>query len=159
MTESRETVDPIDANSTLDDLLRHALAANPDVQAARERWSAALERAPQAASWPDPRLGTKVFLEPIETRVGPQRVGLSLAQRFPWPGKRGLARSAAEHLADAEGARFLARRTALVAKVRETWLELALVERTHEIAHSSSERPRVARATFPSRKRAKNEVS
>ena len=134
-----ETVDPIDANSTLDDLLRHALAVNPDVRGAGERWSAALERAPQAASWPDPRLGTKVFLEPIESRVGPQRVGLSLAQRFPWPGKRGLARSAAEHLAAAEGARYVARRAALVASVRETWLELALTERTREIVERNRE--------------------
>jgi outer membrane protein, heavy metal efflux system len=146
-SEAREAPDrsPIDsgtaigADSTLEDLIRRAIEANPALEAARQRWIAALERAPQQASWPDPRLASKVFLEPVETRVGPQRIGLSLSQRLPWPGKRRVAETVAEQLAAAEDARFESRRRALVTEVRELWFQLAFLERAVEIVGRNQE--------------------
>ncbi len=83
-------IDPGPTDTTLADYLRFALARNPEIEAARQEWKAALERVPQARTLPDPELGYGYFLQEVETRVGPQRQRLSLTQGFPWFGTLGL---------------------------------------------------------------------
>ena len=122
----------IDEHSSLADLLRHAERVHPALEAARQRWIAAEEGITLAGALPDPRLSSRVFVEPVETRVGPQRLGLSLSQRLPWPGERTLAAGVARHLAEAERARYEETRAELLAEVEEAWYELYFLERALE---------------------------
>jgi len=89
---------PLTSQSTLDDYVRVALSRNPGLRAQAQRWRADLERVPQAWAIPEPRLSYGGFLEPIETRIGPQRHTVAAAQRIPWPGKLSAAADVAlEH--------------------------------------------------------------
>ncbi len=87
---------------TRDALVRAVLDRNPSVAGARQAWRAALARYPQAGRYDDPRVS--FALAPLsvgsDVRVGLQ-VGIS--QRFPFPGKIGMQKAAAE--AEAEAAK------------------------------------------------------
>ena len=111
----------IDEPQSLEDALRIAESGNPGLAAAFDRWTAALERVPQARSLPDPKMSYAYFLEPVETRVGPQRQKFGLAQTFPLFGKLGLRGEAAVHAANAEGARFEQARLDLRLRVTRLW--------------------------------------
>ena len=72
---------------SLEKLLTYAAYHNPELEAAFDRWKAALEKIPQVRALPDPRLTYAYYIENVETRVGPQRHRLDLSQTFPWFGK------------------------------------------------------------------------
>ncbi|WP_320019526.1 TolC family protein [Labilibaculum manganireducens] len=59
---------------------------NPGLQARFKEYMAALEVAPQVKALPDPQLAFAYFIEPVETRMGPQEFKFSLSQMFPWFG-------------------------------------------------------------------------
>lgn len=71
--------------STLADYQLHALAHAPRVQAAYARWEAAVAGVSVAGRLPEPTISYGLFLRSIETRVGPQRQSLAIAQSLPWP--------------------------------------------------------------------------
>lgn len=73
----------LDASSTLDDYVRHALFHSPAVEAAYQRWRVAAEQLPQARSLPDPRLTLGFYLDEVETRTGAQQARVGLLQAFP----------------------------------------------------------------------------
>lgn len=77
------------------------LARNPDLDAARAIWRAAVSAFPSAVSLDDPMASYALapFSVGSDVRFG-QRIEIS--QKLPWPGKRGLRGDAA--LADAEAA-------------------------------------------------------
>jgi outer membrane protein, heavy metal efflux system len=100
-------------SATLADVLRLAEAANPGLRAAHERWAAAREKEAQASSLPDPRFSYTYFVEPVETRVGPQRRKFGLSQTVPLF-RLGLRGDVARREADAAEAR----RDAAVAELR-----------------------------------------
>ena len=57
--------------SLLDDYLAYGALNNPELEAAFNRWKAALEAVPQARSLPDPKFNYGYFIREVETRVGP----------------------------------------------------------------------------------------
>jgi cobalt-zinc-cadmium efflux system outer membrane protein len=59
---------------------------NPGLQARFKEYMAALEVAPQIKALPDPQLAFAYFIEPVETRMGPQEFKFSASQMFPWFG-------------------------------------------------------------------------
>ena len=119
--------------------MARATAANPGVEAARERWLAAQARAPQASALPDPRLTWRVFLEPVETRVGPQRQAIGVAQTLPWPGVRSRRNDAAEAEAERARADYEARLARVVRDVRLAWLDAWDLERSIEIVRRNAD--------------------
>ncbi len=74
------------AQDQLTNYLNIAAENNPQLQALFTEYLATLEEMPQAKALPDPQLMFSAFLQPIETRVGPQRASLSFSQMFPWFG-------------------------------------------------------------------------
>ena len=96
-------------------LVEAVLARNPDVEAARQAWRAALAEFPQASAIDDPMVSYGIAPLSLsgDMRVG-QRVELS--QKLPWPGKRRLAGEVA--LAEAE---------AMKGELEEVRLALALM--------------------------------
>ncbi|MDI6792043.1 MAG: TolC family protein, partial [bacterium] len=71
----------------LEELIKIAFENNPGILAARYRWQAAVEKYPQAKSWPDPVFSITHFPSPVETRLGANRNQLRLNQMIPGFGK------------------------------------------------------------------------
>jgi len=120
-------------SSTLADYLRYAAANNPGLEAAFNRWRQAAEKIPQARSLPDPRLTYSYYIREVETRVGPQRQRLGLAQTFPFFGKLSLREKVAVHNAEAERQRYQAARNKLFYRVKRAWYEYQFLGRAIEI--------------------------
>ena len=107
------------------DYLAYAALNNPALEAAFNRWKAALERVPQARSLPDPRFTYRYFIEQVETRVGPQRQSFELAQTFPWFGKLELRSDVALQAANAARQRYEAEKLKLFYRVKDAYCEYA----------------------------------
>ena len=90
-------------NASLTEYLRYAALNNAGLEAAFDRWEAALERIPQVRALPDPRFNYTYFIEEVETRVGPQRQKFGIMQMFPWFGTIRLRGDAAAEAAAAAG--------------------------------------------------------
>lgn len=92
----------------LDELIIEALAANPQISAARHQARAAGERVPQAGALEDPMLGVGIVNLTDELDFGQEEMTMkevSVSQTIPLFGKRALRREAAQEEADALKAR------------------------------------------------------
>ncbi len=85
----------------LENYLRQAQTANPQLKAFEQRYQAAMQRIPQAAALPDPMLQITHFVESVQTRTGPQENALMLSQRIPWFGTLSNRKEAASAEAEA----------------------------------------------------------
>lgn len=128
---------PLPAEPQLEDYLRYAALANPGLEAAFERWQAALHRIPQAKALPDPRFTYRYYIEEVETRVGPQEQAFGLAQTFPWFGKRSLKGDMAAAAAEAEHQRYEAARQALFYAVKDAYCEYYYLARAIAIVRAN----------------------
>jgi len=113
----------LDDQSTLPDYLAYAALNNPGLEAAFNRWKAALERIPQVKSLPDPRFTYRYFIEQVETRVGAQKQAFGIAQMFPWFGKLELRGDAASEAAHAARQRYEAAKLKLFFQVKDAYYE------------------------------------
>ncbi|SDB08603.1 Outer membrane protein TolC [Desulfonatronum thiosulfatophilum] len=128
--------------ATEPDLVKYleiAALNNPELEAAFNRWKAALEKAPQVSALPDPRFTFAYFIREVETRVGPQSYRVGLMQAFPWLGKRGLMEEQALSEARVAEAQFNALRWRIRAQVKEAYLEYAYLAEAIRIAGDSVE--------------------
>jgi len=110
-------------NAGLSDYLAYAALNNPGLQAAFDRWKAALEQVPQVKALPDPRFNYRYFIEEVETRVGPQQQGYGISQLFPWFGKLELRGDVALHAAHAARRRYEATKLKLFFEVKDAYYE------------------------------------
>jgi len=117
----------------LDELIRFALANNPEIQVVHMQAHALEARVPQVSALDDPMLMTTAFLEPIQTAAGPQDVMLSISQKLPWFGKRTLRGDVAFHEAQATFARMAAAELAVVEQVKLAYYELYFLDRAIEV--------------------------
>lgn len=136
---ARDSLPSLEGEPTLDDYLAYAALNNPGLRAAFSRWRAALEKVPQAKALPDPRLSHSQYLEAVETRVGPQRWNVSLAQTFPWFGTLGLRGRAAAHAADAARMHYEAARLKLVFTVKNAYYEYHYLSRAIAVTEKNVE--------------------
>lgn len=142
----------ITEKSTLSDYLAYAALNNPGLEAAFERWKAALQKIHQVTSLPDPRFTYGYFIQEVETRVGPQHQRFALNQTFPWLGKLQLQGDAAAEAARAEKARYDAAKLKLFYQVQEAYYEYYYLARaiavTQENLGYAQYLERVARAAY-----------
>lgn len=129
---------PAAAAPTLDSFLAEVLGANPKLRAATDRASAITVEATASGALPDPRLMLGVANLPVTSpgfsdMMAMKQVGFS--QRVPFPGKRGLERQAADHLATAGGAVLAGVRLEIVRTATTRWADLALLDARLEILH------------------------
>ena len=111
--------------TTLDSLVRIALAANPDIRAAQFDLAAAEYRAKTAGSLPDPMVSVgalnlpRTSLRFDETPMSGLSIGLS--QAIPWPGKLQARASIARLQAQASAQSADAWRNSVVRQVRAAY--------------------------------------
>jgi outer membrane protein TolC len=120
---ARHDLPVLTGDSALSDYLAYAALNNPGLEAAFNRWKAALERVPQVRSLPDPRFNYAYFIQEVETRVGPQEHKVGLAQMFPWFGKLELRGDVALEAANAERQRYEAAKLELFYRVKKAYFE------------------------------------
>jgi len=100
---SRARLPDLTQISQLNDYLVYAALNNPQLEAAVNRWKAALEMVAPARTLPDPHFNFGYFVEQVETRVGPEDYTVGISQAFPWFGKLTLRGKAALEGANAAG--------------------------------------------------------
>jgi len=125
--------------STLSDYLTYAAINNPELEAAFNRWKAALEKIPQARSLPDPRFSYRYFIREIETRVGPQRQAFEITQMFPWFGKLALAGDMAAQAASAAQQRYEAVKLKLFFEIKDAYYEYYYLEQAITVTRENVE--------------------
>ena len=132
-------------------LLAEVLERHPEIERARLEAAMLETKAPQVRALDDPMLGVGLFVLPPETRVGPQRLSVTLTQKFPWFGKLALRQQAALLAASAARHQIEAVRLRVLAEARQLLHELAFVdarkailgeEREHLIRHEEAARAR-----------------
>ena len=116
-------------DGSLRGLLREVAQRNPGVLVADARARAASLRAPQAKGLPDPVFNVIAYVEPPQTRTGPQRYVASLSQALPWRGRLKSSERAASLSAEAARAEADAMRLGLVTEARELYHEIAYLDR------------------------------
>jgi len=109
--------------SMLSDYLTYAALNNPGLEAAFNRWKAALQKVPQVRTLPDPKFTYSYFIKEVETRAGPQRHKFGLSQMFPWFGKLDLKGDVALEAANAERQRYEATKLKLFFEVKNVYFE------------------------------------
>jgi len=114
-------------------VLRTAFRRNPRILAARQAWAAAVEKAPQASSLPDPALQVLHFVDSVETRVGPQRDVWTLVQRIPFPTKLLLASDVATDEARIAGLRYSAAVRDVLVETKVACFEYAYLRRADQL--------------------------
>jgi outer membrane protein TolC len=128
---------------SLSSLVDELLAKNPELQAVRKRYEAALTRPYQDSALPDPRItagwnsngnplpGTGLGVEPTSN------IGMQIAQELPYPGKRSLKGGIARKEADSEGQMFRAKELGVVAQLKTAFYDLRFVYEATDLLHRS----------------------
>lgn len=108
-----------------------ARTGNPALLAARLRADAAAERVSPAGTLPDPQLSLGLMNRPLDFAADQPMTmnNVQLMQRFPWPGKLGFAERRARFLADAATLEADESETALVARVKGAYFQVAFIDR------------------------------
>lgn len=113
---------------SLRSLVAEALERNPGIARARRLAAAAAARAPQARALPDPTAALSLFVLPVETRAGAQRLSASVQQRLPWFGKLALREQVALYAAAAARAEVETVRLDTLNEARRLGHELAFLD-------------------------------
>lgn len=113
----------LDEQSSLQDYLAYAALNNPGLEAAFNRWKAALEKVTQAETLPNPKFTYAYFIEEVETRVGPQESKLGLMQMFPWFGKLKLRGDVAAEAANVAYEQYQVAKLNLFFSVKKAYYE------------------------------------
>jgi outer membrane protein TolC len=103
------------------------------VRAAFHRYEAAALRIASARSLPQPTLQFGVFVQSVETRVGPQQARLSVAQSFPWPSTLVANGKAADAAAQAAASDLAASTLGVVREAAEAYWNLWEVRTTRAL--------------------------
>ncbi|NOQ24922.1 MAG: hypothetical protein GQ564_06115 [Bacteroidales bacterium] len=114
----------VSAQDDLNRYLETAAKNNPGLKAKFNEYMAALEVAPQVKALPDPQIAFGYFIQPVETRVGPQEFKISASQIFPWFGTLKAKENAAFQLAKAKYEVFNEAKSELFNEVRSTYYNL-----------------------------------
>lgn len=117
------------AEPALRGYVEEALEKNPAVQESLARYRAALEKAPQVSTLPDPMFSFGQAIRSVETRVGPQQNTFVLSQAFPWFGKLDLRGQVAMQEALAVFEMYRATEREVIVRVKRAYYDLAYVDR------------------------------
>jgi len=121
----------------LNNYLREAAENNPGLKARFNEYMAALEKVPQANALPDPQLAFSWFISPVETRMGPQQLRLSLSQFFPWFGTLRARENAAIESARASYELFEESKSALYKDIKALYFNLYFFDSSKDITREN----------------------
>ncbi|NKB24030.1 MAG: TolC family protein [Kiritimatiellae bacterium] len=123
----------LNAEVGLSGYLAYAALNNSVLEAAFNRWQAALEKVNQAKYLPNPKLRYAYFIEEVETRVGPQKQKFGLSQTFPWFGTLRLRGNVALKAANAAHEQYQTEKLQLFYEVKKIYYEYYYLYQTINI--------------------------
>jgi outer membrane protein, heavy metal efflux system len=123
----------------LEALLEEAYDSNSTIQESRARLDAARSKAGYAGVWAEPQLSATLFVLPIETRLGSQRVAVGISQQIPINGTPAVMRTIAGHQVGIQQALLQARIRDVLTEVRVTYYELHYLVRALEIVRNNQD--------------------
>lgn len=128
-----------DTHYSISEILKLAYENNPRISAARSDWQAALKKYPQARSLPDPVINSTWFIEPIETRNGPNDFGFQFMQMIPNPAMLNLKGKKAMKMAEMAQVRF--EKTVLneLSNLMNSYYEIGYLNETISIVEGNNE--------------------
>lgn len=109
------------AQKELTEYLQIGAENNPALQMRFQQYMASLEMVPQAKALPDPQIAFAWFMDPVETRVGPQKMKISASQFFPWFGILKTKENIAIQNAKAKYEMFLQKKSNLYKEIRSQY--------------------------------------
>lgn len=118
---------------TLDDYLKTAAENNPKLKSAYAQFDAAMQKAPQVSSLPDPSLTMSAFGRMVETRLGAQEAKFSLMQMFPWFGTLQAKEDASVLMAEAKFQNYLNLRNQLFFNIKSVYAGLYALDKTVQL--------------------------
>lgn len=125
--------------SQLNDYLKTAEENNPELKVIYNEYQASLEKIPQVGALADPQVSFGYFLQPVETRVGPQRVTVGVSQALPWFGTLKAQKTVEETKAKAEFEAYQDARLQLFYEVKEVYYQLYYLEKAEVITNENLE--------------------
>ncbi len=129
----------VQAQEQLDNYLLTAAENNPGLKANFSEYMAALEKVPQVGTLPDPTVALAYFIQPIETRLGPQQAKVGISQMFPWFGTLGAKKDVATEMAKAKYEMFEESKSRLFYDVKSTWYNLYFTNKAIAITRDNIE--------------------
>ncbi|MEN8124480.1 MAG: TolC family protein [Bacteroidota bacterium] len=124
---------------TLDNYLKIAAENNPGLKAKFNDYMAAMEKVPQVGTLPDPQFAFGYFIQPVETRVGPQKATFGLKQTFPWFGLLGAKEDTATEMANAKYEIFENGKSNLFFEVKTAYYNYYFMEKAIQITKENME--------------------
>ncbi len=121
------------SQENLNTYLETAAENNPGLKAKFNDYMAAMEKVPQVGTLPDPSVAFGYFIQPVETRIGPQRFKLNLAQSFPWFGLLSAKEDVATEMANAKYEEFENTKSNIFFEVKTTYYNYYFIEKAIEI--------------------------
>lgn len=128
---------PAYSQDSLINYLEIAAKNNPTVLQRLNEYEAALQKAPQAGSLPDPQLNAGIFLSPMELVMGKQVAEFQLMQMFPL---FGVLKNAKDEMSLMAKARYESLRDAksqVFYDVQRTWYELYRIQENIRISQKN----------------------
>lgn len=122
------------AQQVLDEYLQTAAKNNPAIVQLFNAYMASLEKVPQVGALPDPQVAFAWFVQPIETRNGPQEFKISVSQMFPWFGLLNARENAAIQMAKAKYEAFEDQKSSVFYQVRSAYYNLYLSKKSIDIS-------------------------
>lgn len=127
----------VTAQNELDNYLQTAADNNPGLKAKFSEYMSALEKVPQVGALPDPTVAFGYFIQPVETRIGPQQGRIGVSQMFPWFGTLGAKEDVATQMAQAKYEMFEEAKAKLFYDVKSTWYNLYFTNRAIAITREN----------------------
>lgn len=119
--------------------LKTAAENNPGLKSKFSDYMAALEKVPQAGALPDPTVAFGYFIQPVETRLGPQQGRISVSQMLPWFGTLGAQEDVATQMAKSKYEMFEEAKSKLFYDVKSTWFNLYFTNKAITITRDNIE--------------------
>lgn len=129
----------LSAQGELDGYLTAAAENNPGLKAKFNDYMAAMEKVPQVGALPDPTIAFGYFIEPVETRIGPQIANFNLKQSFPWFGLLDAKEDVATELANAKFEDFENTKSNLFFEVKTAYYNYYFIEKAINITEENME--------------------
>ncbi len=121
----------------LNTYLLQAAENNPGLKSRFNNYLSALEKVPQVNALPDPQVAFGYFIQPVETRNGPQQFRLSATQMFPWFGTLKAKENVAAQAAKVKYELFEEEKSRLFHEVRSAYYNLYFTQKAMAVSEEN----------------------
>ena len=130
-TATAKTTSTTEPNQ-LANYLEQALAVNDTLRIAQAEFRISTERTRLSGVLPDPKLAVQYYLEPVETRTGPQNASIGITQAVPWFNKLSLLHELSNHDAAISAAKLASVELDVAKDVKTAYIEYAFLGRSQQ---------------------------